>query len=546
MQTDNSLSLTDYLAAINRRRVLAMGIAVPVLLIGAVLALALPDIYRSYATFRLVADRVAEQTRDEAEYADQYIFSLADKVLRSESLGETVVASEAYPEAGTSPRAALAYLYDDVTVSMVTQTVLAPGTGRERTVNTGFQVAFQHRDPEQAERLASALAQSFIEVGRSDDLTAASNKAKFFSGEADRLSQQIADFERRLADFKAANFDRLPESAQANVGIRARVEQELDGVEREIRTLQQNRVFVAQQLRQAQTGPAAGNLRQLEDEYARKSGTYADTHPDMVAQRRQIESVRRGGVAATGNSLQAQLDAERAILAEARQRYSEDHPDIRRMQRNIETLEARIAAGEGGGAGAVSETVLSVQLQTQLNAIDTQIGGLQARAGGLRSRLEMLESQLGSTPEVEREYQEITRGLGGAREQYNQMMNRRLDAEVQVEAINSGAADRFTLFAAPTVPSAPSGPPRAGILVISVLLSLILAFSAVVAAEALDATVRGARDVRAILGSSPLAVIPEIHNSLFQRQQRRRLTAFVGSVIVGAPLLFLIVRLLAA
>lgn len=546
MQTDNSLTFADYLAAIKRRRLLVTAVAVPVLLIGSVLALALPDVYRSSAVFRFVSDPIANQAEDRAQYDEEFVFGLSDNVVRSESLGQAVLDAGAYPDAANSPGMALTYLYDDLAVSMVTQSVLSPSGDRERTVNTGFRVSYEHRDPAMAQKVATAVAQSFIELGRADALRAAESKVQFFSGEAARLSQQIADLERHLADFKAANFDRLPESAQANVSIRARVEQELDGVEREIRTLQQNRVFVSQQLRQAQMGPAAGNLRQLEEEYARKSAAYAETHPDMVALRRQIETVRRGGVAATGNTVQAQLDAERAVLEEARQRYSEDHPDIKRMQRNIAALEARMAAGEGGGAGAVSETVLSVQLQTQLNAIDTQIGGLQARGASLRSRLELLETQLGSTPEVEREYQEITRGLGNAREQHSQMLNRKLDAEVQVEAINTGAADRFTPFSQPSIPKSPSGPPRAGILVISVLLSLILAFSAVVAAEAVDSSVRGARDLRSILGSSPLAVIPEIHNSVFQQRRRRRVTALAGSVIIGAPLLFLVVRLLAA
>ena len=362
--------------------------------------------------------------------------------------------------------------------------------------------------------------------------------------QAERLRDEIATFESRLADFKEANFERLPESAQASVAIRGRLEQELDGVEREIRTLRQNRVFVAQQLKQAQMSPMAGNLRQLEEEYARKAAVYAETHPDMIALRRQIENLKRGGAVATGNTLRAQLEQQEAVLAETRQRYSDDHPDVRRLVRTIESLEARIVSGEGDSTGA-SDTLMSVQLQTQLNALDTQLLGLQARAGELRGRIVELDQQLSSTPEVEREYQEITRGLGSARDQYNLMMAKRLDADVEVAAIETGAADRFLLFTPPSLPWEPAAPPRIGIIVVSAMLALLLGGVAVLVAELADTSVRGHRDILSLMGCAPLAVVPTIHNSRYFSQRSRVFLLLAGSVVIGASILFVAVRMVA-
>jgi polysaccharide biosynthesis transport protein len=252
-----------------------------------------------------------------------------------------------YPDlSGEEAGLAVRKLRKNVDVAMVTQTILEPGGGREKVINTGFSVSFDHVACHRGESRDGTL-EAFVDMSRADQLSVATNKVKFFASKAERLSAEIAGLERRMSEFKSANFDRLPESAQANVTIRGRLEQEIDTVDREIRSLQQNRVFVAQQLRQAQAGPSAGNLRQLEDEYARKSAVYAETHPDMVSLRRQIENLKRGGSVATGNTLQAQLEQQQAVLVEARQRYSDDHPDVRRVVRNIESLQARIAAGEG-------------------------------------------------------------------------------------------------------------------------------------------------------------------------------------------------------
>ena len=56
------------------------------------------------------------------------------------------------------------------------------------------------------------------------------------------------------------------------------------------------------------------------------------------------------------------------------------------MQRNIESIEARIAAGESPTASLAGESLQAVQLQTQLNALNTQIAGLRHRRPGIARR----------------------------------------------------------------------------------------------------------------------------------------------------------------
>jgi uncharacterized protein involved in exopolysaccharide biosynthesis len=509
MDTQDTLALGDYIAALKRRSLLGLGIALAVVLAAGVFTVTLPDVYTSTARFRLVTDRISESGADENEYADQYVFSLADKVLSGSYL-QPLVRKVGLPPgfAGTEDEA-VALVREGIVVRMTTQTVLDAG-GRERTINTGFTVSHSSGSADYAGRVADALADSFVELGRAGQLTFATDRVKFFDGEAARINESIADFERRLAEFKSRNFNQLPDTVQANLAIRTRTETELEGIARELRNLQENRVFVEQQLQQAQTGPAADNLQQLEEDYARKAAVYAETHPDLVALRRQIESLRRGGPVLTESSSQAQLEAERATLAEVRQRYSDDHPDVRRLLRNIEMLETRVAAGEPVAGSTAGQTTVSVQLATQLNAIDTQIGGLRARSATLQARLAQLEAELGASPEVERDYLAITRGLDSARDLYNEMITRRMEAEVDVAAIRAGSADRFLLYARPGTAWQPSGPPRLGIIVVAGLLGLVLALAVIIIVEMLDSTIRGVRDVQRLLGTMPLATVPEI------------------------------------
>ena len=80
--------------------------------------------------------------------------------------------------------------------------------------------------------------------------------------------------------------------------------------------------------------------------------------------------------------LAAQLQAQKQILAQARQRYSEHHPDVKRIERQIKSLETRMAAGETSAGNPVGSPAV-VQLKTQINALDNQMAGLERRRADL-------------------------------------------------------------------------------------------------------------------------------------------------------------------
>jgi len=317
-------------------------------------------------------------------------------------------------------------------------------------------------------------------------------------------------------------------------------------VANQIRTLQRERVFLAQQFEQSLTGGQADNIRELEAEYARRLTQYDENHPDVVSLRRQIDAARSGG-AVDGQTLQAQVEAQRTVLAASRQRYSEDHPDIKRIQRNIDSLEARIASGEGGGGtrSTARRTPISVQLQTQVNAIDTQIAGMQAQAMTLRAKLDDYERRVTTSPEVEREYQQLTRELNIDREKYNELMTRQMDAALSPSAIVGGRGHEFRLMQAPAMPDTPAKPARIAIAILSLIAAALVGLTAAVVTESVDPTVRGTSDLRRILNVTPMASIPEIETADSQAIVRRRVFGFSASLAGGAAVLFLAVRMLA-
>ncbi len=207
-----------------------------------------------------------------------------------------------------------------------------------------------------------------------------------------------------------------------NLSSMDRAENEINSVESQLQGLRRERVFLVSQLQQARSmGPETNNLQALENEYKQKLATYDSNHPDLISLRRQIDMMRSGG-SPSGMTLRQQVQQQRSILAESRQRYGEEHPDIKRIQRNIESLEARIKSGESADRTLASDSPMAVQLQTQLNATDTQIAALQSRGLELRRKMTDLETRMTAAPQVEREFQTVTRDLAGARSKFEELL----------------------------------------------------------------------------------------------------------------------------
>jgi polysaccharide biosynthesis transport protein len=546
MDADSNPELSGYLHAIARRKALLLGIAIPIAVLAILLALALPDKYTSSALVEIDEPQSAQamaETSGGESYADQYVTNLKGIVLTDANLRRMASEHDLYPEFESEPSAMLLRMKRDISVSIVTTPILDPRTGREREVVDAFTLSFDHRRPEKAQAGAQWLVSAFLAEHRRQRQGRASGAAEFYGKEAERLRTHVAKLESKLADFKKQHYGQLPELTEVNMSMMDRAESQLAQNETQMRALRQERVFLAAQLEQSRSqGPDAGSLRAMEDQYARMRSSYDESHPDVVALRRQIDSMKYGTSAGAGTSLRSQLNAKRATLAEARQRYGAEHPDILRLQRDIATLETRIKNGERGDVELADGTPVGMQLRAQINAVDSQLASLMAQNAGLRAKLSTIEGNVTATPQVEREYGNLTRDLTISREKYEQLLNRQMDAEVSEAAIVGGRADEFRLVQAPMLPAEPSKPERMAILLIGLVAAVVLGLTVTVTAEALDPKVRGARDIRELLQVSPLVAIPAIRNSRSRRASAWRFVTATASGVIGVWIAFTFIK----
>jgi uncharacterized protein involved in exopolysaccharide biosynthesis len=427
-------TMKDYLNAFRRRSKLFFGIFAVVFGIAVAFAVLPPDVYRASAEMRIDLEGPNIELLEPVvltNYADQYVKSLQQKVMTNANLRKWLEESDVYWHEGDdlSERDLIERLQEDILIQMVFTSVIDENKGNEVNLITGFTTAFVARDPQAAESIANNVAAAFLAEDRATRIASAATASSFLREQIDAKREEIVDIESKIATFKEQNAGKLPDLMVLNMTALERTERELETVQREIRTLQQDRFFRDAQLQEIRQriGGAGTHLAALEAEYMRAIGLYGPDHPDVLRIKRQVAALT-GSATGDGSEL-ALLETE---LTAAQERYSDVHPDVISLKRRIEALRS----GQFGGDSSLDDPVY-LQLRAQINAIDSNLEGLRARAEELRTSQANLQNRIAEMPQVEREYQIVQRELQTATLAFDGLRERLSQAQ-QIESFESG------------------------------------------------------------------------------------------------------------
>ena len=487
----------DYMAIARRRRGLLIVFCPLIMLLAVLLAIKLPAIYRSSGTIMLESSSVPEDLirSTVASYADQQIELVRRRVMTTDRLAELVREIDPYPE--------LTELSDREKAQLVAQNTsierVDPITLEPLLESTAFSIHFTNPSPLIASDVATAIVDLFLTDSLESRTESATDTYSFLSEQAIRLEGNIAEAESALSAFKREHAGTLPDSQGLNQNLLDRAERDLVDYDRRIREAEQQQALLRLQLSQ--------------------------TPPSLVV------------AAADWRTELASLQLQ---LAEARQRYTPEHPDIRRLQRAIQALNDRAASNGNVGIAPAPDNPAYLELEEQANAAGREARALRSERANLRQQIDEYARRLYVAPEIEREYLSLTRDYDIAQTQYREIKQKLSDAERAVSLETQQRGERFTLIRPPYPPGSPYSPNRLGI----VLLGLVLAFGGGIGlaaiAEASDSTIRGARDLKEVLDTPPLGAVPFISNRTDRRKQRLRWVAagalFLSVALIGATL----------
>jgi uncharacterized protein involved in exopolysaccharide biosynthesis len=550
---NQTLDAKDYLKIIKRRKKYIIIPFVLIFLTTAVVAVVLPSIYRSTATILIEEQEIpSDLVRSTVTtFADQRIQQISQRIMSRANLMDIVKKFDLYSnelKSKTEERV-LEKMRKSIKVESVSADVIDPRNGVPTKATIAFILAFDHTSPTVAKMVANELVSLFLKENIKSRTESADNAALFLSEESKRLKSHIVEIQGALAEFKEKNLNQLPESNQLNQQELTSLTNQLMGMDTQERAIQERRFYLEGQLAQIDPNTSSSNavgqrvydmrdrLKQLQSEYPSVAAHYSENHPDVVKIKREIESLQKEiGSSTDLNAMNADLTDKKSQQAMLLKQYSDKHPDVQKMQKEITALQQAIVEAKQHEYSSVSsepDNPAFITLKAQLDSVQSDMKSLAQTRAQLAKRIENLRDNLRKSPLVEKEYMDMLQELDNTNIRYREVNAREMEAQIAQQLELQKKGERFTLIEPPQEPMDAYSPNRMVILFMGLVLALVGGFGVVAMKEMLESTVHSEKSIAAILGAMPLAVIPymESRQEIVARQKNRNIFLITCAVL---------------
>jgi polysaccharide biosynthesis transport protein len=521
----NQIDLTAYLDVIRRRKIFLIVSIIASLIIGSTIALVLPPVYRSEATLYYIQAEIPKEML--MNFVNAYLEStekyLEAMIFNRDRCLQIINEVDLYPDLMKK------LPVDDVVTYMKTKYgsenlyVSVQGAGGRTTeeIMIGFKFSFDDKSPKKAFDVANILASDFIANYKKFRESFATVTSSFFLDEQKRLKEEMIKFDKKISEFKEKHVDELPELFQVNYQHIQALNQQSLSLDQEARSLMERKIMVEAQLAQMQpSSPLEGisgeriitpeeKLESLKSELALLQSRFSEKHPDILRVRREIEGLEK-------TLSRTQKTTASKDKVQTRETYwSKKFDDIK---------------AQGG-----TYNPAYVQLVTQLDEIHALLQSLSTQKGKLKDEMEKYQQRMARSPLIEKEYNNLIRDRDSAKGRYDQLVNQALQADSSAAMEKREIGGKFMVSEPPIFPLEPIKPNRVLIVAASLVLGTGLGFLLIFSWEFLNLKVRSVQDLTQISSSPVLLELPEIPGIQQKRDRNVKKVAIPLIIIILIP-----------
>ncbi len=346
----------------------------------------------------------------------------------------------------------------------------------------GFFVNVTLDNPRTAQQVCTAITSMFIEQSLSIRQQHSEDTTQF-------LSQQLADAKAHLdqqdaalADFKSRHLNVLPDDEQMNMNLLTGLTSQLDAATQALARAQQDKTFAESMLTQ-----------QIASWQASQGGRDPDT-------------------------LEQQLATLQVQLASLEARYTEDYPDVIKAKNDIAAIRKKIAENDNPKAvteankpqRASVEPAQITQLRAQVHSFEQVIAEKSKEQEQVKQQIKLYQERVQSSPAVEQQYKELTRGYQTAQDSYSDLQKKRDQSAMATELDRQQEGEQFRVLDPANLPDKPAFPNRPVFALGGLAGGLGLGLGLAFLLEMRDTSMRTERDIEFVLRLPVLAMVPEI------------------------------------
>jgi len=354
-----------------------------------------------------------------------------------------------------------------------------------------FEVSFKGNDQQKVRDVANALAQRFIDENKASRQHRASQTSAYIMDELEIVKKSLDEKQKTMRDYKKRYHNEMADQLLNNTS-------RLNALQEQYQALQNNRLTLEQ------------TRLQVQDRMAERMAQLYQQTLDSAA--------TTGSGQGSGNLTSA--DQIRLRLQSLQPRYTDNHPEIKRLKkllRNREAASGDPAATEPSG-GNLEDSHLS-QLKQQLENIDFSISRLRDERENMRGKIVQYEEWIAAAPTREAEWAALTRDYEQLHEYYQRLVTQSLQADSAVSLENQLQGSQFRIIDSAHFPEKPIEPEFMLILMVSVALGLGIGGGLSYSHEFLGTSFKNPVDLEKFLD---LPVVCALPNVLTKRELRRR------------------------
>jgi len=422
-------------------------------------------------------------------------------------------------------------LVDKMNKALDIELVRAPG----KDELTAFNIYFSADNPATAQQVTTELTNILISENLEIGQVNAENTTKFLDSQLEEARKSLADQEEKVREFKDHYLGELPGQLQSNLqilsGLQAQLQAEQDALGR---AKQQNAYF------ESLISQYQGLARAV------KPGNSNSNSMGLPA-------------------LDQELERLRAQLADLSSRYTDQHPDVRKVKEQIaknekmkEQLTAELQAKAadpqvGGSTGATTDYAAGreagpmMEVQSQLKANQIEISNRQHSIADLEAKINEYQARLNRAPVREQELADLTRDYDQSRTNYDSLLGKRNQSLLATNLNKSQEGQNFRMIDPPSLPTKPFSPNRFKLSLAALGVGLALGLGITLGAEFFDDRVYDEKQFQALIPVDVMAEIPPLPTAEEEKGQRRRFwlewaVASILSVVVLAGVAFSYLR----
>ncbi len=555
---DDNRTIGDYLDALKRRRKPALVIALSLLVLGTIAIFVWPNAYTSTAVILiedpdippgLVPTTVTTFAAKQIQYINQ-------RVMTRSNLVEIIEKFDLFPEERKYLPTLL--LVGDVEKNMSIDIidVQQQGAGGQTVTSTiAFRLGFESADPQIARQVANELVSLYLAENVRARTEQTAETSDFMQAEVDRLDAEVKGLEAQISDIKRDNKGSLPELNAFNMQLLNTLTNDIGEVDRQIQSIYENRIMLDAEL--AKLSPISttvtpdgrpisspeDQLKALQTELSRLQGRYSPDHPDVKRVSRDLAAVRAQlGANIDLDQIEANLAEARLKLAKAEASYTPDSPQVQQARRLVESLAAEAAMPRSRGVGSMEpDNPIYIQVRAQKEMLGSSERSLVTKQAQLRARRADIERKMVQSSDIEKDLSALFRRLNTATFSYQKARDSLVTAKMGQALETQSKGERFALVEPPDLPLLPSSPNRPVLLALLIVLVFAAGLGWPQVAESMDAAIYSARAIERVQGAPPIAEIPLIVTTEDRKRDRNvRVGALLIAPVIVAVILALI------